>query len=56
MPPTMGAAMGFITSDPMPDSQRIGARLRMTAVTVMSFGRRRWTAPVDSACFDVCVR
>ena len=28
IPPTIGAAMGFITSEPMPDSHRIGARLR----------------------------
>jgi len=41
MPPTIGAAIGFITSDPIPDSQSIGARLRMTAVTVISFGRSR---------------
>jgi len=26
IPPTMGAAIGFITSEPMPDSHRIGAR------------------------------
>jgi len=32
MPPTIGAAMGFMTSDPMPDSQSIGARLTITAV------------------------
>jgi len=32
MPPTIGAAIGFITSDPIPDSQSIGAKLRMTAV------------------------
>jgi len=27
MPPTMGAAIGFMTSEPIPGSQRIGARL-----------------------------
>ena len=27
MPPTIGAAMGFITSDPTPVSHRIGTRL-----------------------------
>jgi hypothetical protein len=36
MPPTMGAAIGFMTSEPMPDSQRIGMRLARTAQTVMS--------------------
>ena len=41
MPPTIGAAIGFITSEPMPDSQRIGTRLARTAHTVMSFGRKR---------------
>ena len=44
MPPTIGAAMGFITSEPMTLSQRIGTKLASTAVTVMSFGRNRWTA------------
>ncbi|SRR5579883_1280859 len=28
MPPTIGAAIGFITSEPMPDSHNIGARLK----------------------------
>ena len=45
IPPRIGAAIGFITSEPMPDSHRIGARLRTTAVTVISLGRSRWTAP-----------
>src|SRR6185437_12544422 len=45
MPPTIGAAIGFITSDPTPVSHRIGARLARTAITVISFGRRRCTAP-----------
>jgi hypothetical protein len=31
MPPTIGAAMGFITSDPTPVSHRIGSRLARTA-------------------------
>ena len=49
MPPTIGAAIGFMTSEPMPDSQRIGTRLARTAQTVMSFGRKRWTAPSMAA-------
>ena len=49
MPPTMGAAIGFMTSEPMPDSQRIGTRLASTAHTVISFGRKRWTAPSIAA-------
>src|SRR3954469_19902153 len=43
MPPTMGAAIGFMTSEPTPDSQRIGTRLASTAVTVISLGRSRCT-------------
>ena len=34
MPPTIGAAIGFITSEPMPLSHRIGARLSITTATV----------------------
>ena len=49
MPPTIGAAIGFITSEPIPDSQRVGIRLARTAQTVMSFGRKRWTAPSTAA-------
>jgi hypothetical protein len=41
MPPTIGAAMGFITSEPIPLSQRMGKRLARTAVTVINFGRKR---------------
>lgn len=41
--PRMDAAMGFIILDPMPNSQTIGATLRITAVTVISFGRSLWT-------------
>lgn len=35
------AATGFITSDPMPLSNRIGIRLAKSAATVMSLGRWR---------------
>jgi hypothetical protein len=48
MPPTIGAAIGFITSDPTPVSHRIGTRLARTAATVISLGRNRWTAPSAS--------
>ena len=34
IPPTMGAAIGFITSEPIPVPQRIGIRLARTAITV----------------------
>ena len=43
----VGAAIGFNTSDPMPDFQRIGTRLARTAQTVISLGRRRCTAQVS---------
>ena len=45
--PTIGAAIGFITSEPIPLSNRIGMRLASTAVTVISFARSRYTAPSD---------
>lgn len=35
MPPTMGAAIGFMTSEPMPVSRKIGTRLASTTATVM---------------------
>jgi len=31
MPPTIGAAISFITSEPTPDAQRMGIRLERTA-------------------------
>ena len=49
MPPTIGAAMRFITSAPAPWLQRIGMRPAMIAVTVISFGRTRSTAPSSTA-------
>ncbi len=44
IPPTLGAAIGFMPSDPIPDSHKISARLRIPAATVISLGRNRWTA------------
>ena len=35
MPPTMGAAIGFMTTEPMPDSHRISTRLARAAHTVL---------------------
>src|SRR6202035_108152 len=49
MPPTVGAAIGFITSLPIPDSQRMGTRLASTTHTVISLGRSRCTAPSMTA-------
>ena len=41
MPPTMGAAIRFITSAPVPALHRIGARPAVIAATVMTTGRSR---------------
>src|SRR5712691_5708455 len=45
IPPTIGTAIGSITSLPIPLSRKIGARLSITTKTVISLGRSRWTAP-----------
>src|SRR6516164_1839559 len=42
--PTRDAAIGFITSEPIPVSHRMGTRLARTTLTVMTFGRNLWTA------------
>ena len=49
IPPTIGAAMRFITLAPVPLPQRIGSRPAMIAVTVIIFGRTRSTAPSMTA-------
>ena len=49
MPPTIGAAIRRISSDPVPVLHRIGSNPAMIAVTVIIFGRTRSTAPeIDS--------
>ena len=45
MPPRIGAAIGFITSDPTPVAHMIGASDRSVVPTVISFGRSRSTEP-----------
>ena len=45
IPPTIGAAMRFMTLAPVPSPHRIGSRPAMIAVTVIIFGRTRSTAP-----------
>jgi len=45
MPPMIGPAMGFITSEPTPWLHMIGISDAMTTVTVISFGRSRRTEP-----------
>jgi hypothetical protein len=45
MNPSIGAAMDFLTSDPIPVVHRTGAKLCKTAMPVINFGRKRRTAP-----------
>ena len=45
IPPIIGAAMRRMTSEPVPDPHMIGNRPSMIVSTVISFGRRRSSAP-----------
>ena len=45
MPPMLGAAMGFRMSIPGRVEKAIGSKDRMTAATVINFGRRRVVDP-----------
>ena len=45
MTPMIGAAIGFMMSDPTPVLHKIGTRAAITTLTVMSFGRKRNTDP-----------
>jgi hypothetical protein len=54
MPPMMGAAMGFMMSDPTPMLHRIGSRPAITTLTVMSLGRNRSTEPAMVASKMSC--
>ena len=45
IPPTIGAAIRFMTLAPVPLPQRMGSKPAMMAVTVIIFGRTRSTAP-----------
>ena len=49
IPPTMGAAIRFITLAPVPLVHRIGISPDMIAGTVIIFGRTRSTAPSITA-------
>ena len=51
MPPTIGAAMRLMTSDPVPVPHMMGRRPAMMAVTVIIFGRTRSTAPSITAAY-----
>ena len=48
-PPTMGAAMRFMTSAPVPVLHMRGSSPMRMAMTVINFGRRRFTAPSMTA-------
>jgi len=45
MPPTIGAAIRFITSEPAPVAHMMGQRPTQVVAKVMNFGRRRLAAP-----------
>jgi hypothetical protein len=49
MPPTIGAAIRFHTSDPVPVDHMIGIKPRNIVATVMNFGRSRLAAPSTMA-------
>ena len=49
IPPTIGAAIRFMTLAPAPDPHRIGSRPAMMATTVIILGRTRSTAPSITA-------
>lgn len=56
-PPTIGAAIGFITSETMPLSYRMGARLGIATATLISLDRSFGTAPSMIAASTLsCVR
>ena len=49
-PPTIGAAMRFITSAPAPVLHRIGSRPRAVVALIITTGRTRRDAPSNTAC------
>ena len=51
IPPTIGAAMRRMTSEPVPLLHRMGSNPAIIAVTVMIFGRKRSAAPVINALY-----
>jgi hypothetical protein len=53
IPPTIGAAIGIITSDPIPASQRIGARLASTACNRHEFRLEALHRSLDGRGLDV---
>src|SRR5678815_4487947 len=53
MPPTIGAAIRLITSEPVPLPHMIGSSPAMTTATVIALGRTRSTAPSRIAASSV---
>lgn len=53
VPPTIGAAMRFITSAPVPSLTRMGISKIDNASPVISMGRVRWAAPMATFVFIV---
>ena len=49
IPPIMGAAIRFITSPPAPTDHMMGSSPNSMQATVITFGRRRLTAPTTMA-------
>ena len=49
IPPTIGDAIRFITSAPVPELHRIGISAAVIAVTVITTGRSRSNAPSRTA-------
>lgn len=54
MPPIIGAAIGFMMSEPTPVLHRIGTSAVITTLTVISFGRNRSTDPASVASRMSC--
>ena len=55
IPPTVGAAMGFMISKPEPEKIIIGNNDKNVVITVMSFGRNRKAEP-SMIAFSIAIR
>ena len=53
MPPTMGAAMRLMASEPVPVPIKIGMSPANITATVMAFGRTRKAAPSINAAYKI---
>lgn len=52
IPPTIGAAILFITSEPIPVPSKIGSNPSMVVITVIILGRILFTAPSKMASLN----